>query len=344
MLRYIQRRTAPALLAVVALGLIFSAGGSRAAEYDVFSTTAHTWQFASPAGNLSDEPSGIAASRRTAGYVLWENEAPRGGMGMVDAVNSGGLRKTMKFAPTGGMLDFEDIAIGPCQGAGSASCRWVGDIGKRSADFPASQKTTFWLYRMAEPDVANVANGSTLPITGRFGFTVPAGIAAEGKRYGGSVTTYDFETLMVHPRTGDIYLVTKGQNTAGRIRILQLPQPLVNGAVQQLQVVTTFQMPHGPGWNPATLAGEGYHLVTGGDIHPDGRRFVLRTYGYLWEFRGSDFAAALASTSPVRLPKAGGTLDQQGEAFGYAPDGARYFTIGEKSPTITRSVVSFDRK
>lgn len=118
----------------------------------------------------------------------------------------------------------------------------------------------------------------------------------------------------------------------------------MNGAVTQLQVVKTYQMPHGPGWDPSTLAARGYHLVTGGDIHPDGRRYVLRTYGYIWEFRGSDFAAALASTAPVRLPKAGGSLDSQGEAIAYAPDGARYYTIGEKSKTVTRSVAYFNRQ
>jgi len=316
----------------------------RAGEYDAFSATAHTWRFQSPAGNLSDEPSGLGSSRTNPGVVYWENEAPRSGFGMVYAVDSGGLRKTLRFTPTGGMLDFEDMGVGPCNGPGSGDCIWVGDIGKQSADFSASKKNTFWIYRMTEPVLAPTANGAVLPVTGRFGFTLPSSITSEGRKYGGSVSTYDMEALMVHPQTGDIYVVTKGQNTAGLIRILKYPRPMVSGAVQQLQIVKTYQMPHSSDWNPATLAGQGNHLVTGGDIHPDGRRFALRTYGRIWEFRGSSFAAALASTAPVKLPKAGGSLDMQGEAFTYSTDGARYFTIGEKSASVTRSLVYFDRR
>lgn len=220
---YKQRRTVVGLaLVIVTAGVV---GPARSAEYNTFSSVVHSWQFASPSGNLTDEPSGLGASRRNPGSVFWENEAPRAGKGMVYAVNASGLQKTLRFTPTGGMLDFEDMAVGPCNGSTGGNCLWVGDIGRVCADFAASKKNTFWLYRMAEPDLGATANGSTLPVTGRFGFTVPASIANEGRKPGGGTASYDFEAMMVHPKTGDIYVVTKGDNTAGLIRILKYPMP-----------------------------------------------------------------------------------------------------------------------
>lgn len=335
--------TAALASALLLLG-VAALAPSSAAEYNTFSGTVHTWAFRSPSGNTSDEPSGIAASRRNAGYVIWENEAARSGMGMLYAVTSSGLQKTFKFKPSGSMFDFEDMAIGPCDGAGSSRCVWVGDIGRLSADFPASSKNTFWLYRMAEPNIAYTANNTQLTVTGRFGFTLPDTVRNEGKKTGGSTSSYDMEALMVHPGTGDVYLVTKGQNSGGLIRVMKYPRPFSSSTVKKLETVKTFQMPRSPSWNPSTLSGQGYHLVTGGDIHPDGRRFVLRTYGPIWEFRGATFADALRSTSPVSLPNASGALDNQGEAVGYAPDGSHYYTIAEASSTITRYVVYYNKQ
>ncbi len=336
-------------IAAVLLALIAPVAPAAAAEYNTWASPPSTWAFASPAGNLTDEPSGLGASRRNPGHVIWENEAPRNGQGMLYAVSSGGLRKTFRFSPAGtgrptaSMLDFEDMAVGPCNGPGSGTCWWVGDIGHLSNDFSASAKRTFWLYRIPEPDITTTANNTQLTVTGRYPFTVPASIANEG-RIAGSASTFDMETLMVHPKSGEIFVVTKGQNTGGKVYILKYPFPLTAGASREAKIVRTVQMPRAGSWNPTTLAGEGYHLVTGGDIHPDGRRFTLRTYGWIWEFRGSDWAAALAATAPVKLPKAGGDLDMQGEAFTYAPDGAKYFTIGEKTRTVTRYVVVFSKK
>lgn len=309
-------------------------------------------QFTSPSGNLTDEPSGLAASRLNPGTFFWQNEAPRNGGGMVYAVDPDGRVKSFWFSPAGSgrpaatSLDFEDMAAGPCDGrvdpaAPEPGCLWVGDIGRVSADFPASTKNVFWLYRMAEPDVSASPNGTRLQVTGRFPFTLPDAIAEEGRLSGGSGTTYDMEALMVHPQTGEVFVVTKGKNTAGLIRILRYPMPMQPGVVQELEVVKTFQMPRSSDWNPATLAGQGNHLVTGADIHPDGNRFLLRTYGRIWEFRGRTFAEALASAAPVRLARPGGALDHQGEAVAYASDGSGYATLAEYSRTITRSVCWF---
>jgi hypothetical protein len=300
--------------------------------------------FASPSGDLTDEPSGLAASRRDPGTYLWQNEAPRNGGGMVYAVNPAGGVRSFWFSPAGPdrpsarMLDFEDMSAGPCEGPGLGSCLWVGDIGRVSADFPAANKDVFWLYRMPEPDVDASPNGTRLAVTGRYPFTLPQEITDEGRLSGGSTASYDMEALMVHPQSGALYVVTKGANTAGLVRILHYPMPLEAGVVKELEVVRTVQMPHSSSWNPATLAGQGNHLVTGADIHPDGTRFLLRTYGRIWEFGGRTFEEALADPSPTRLTRAPGALDHQGEAVAYTAAGTGYATLGEYSATTTRNL------
>ena len=147
---------------------------------------------------------------------------------------------------------------------------------------------------------------------------------------------------MVHPDTGDIYLVSKGGNTAGLIRVMRYPGPLSSGETKQLEVVATYQLPPSAAWNPTTGAGAGNHQVTGGDIRPGGTGFALRTYGRIWQFSGATFADALADPYPTQLKLPVPSLDQQGEAFAFSPDGSRYFTIGEKSSTLRRSIVYFE--
>lgn len=322
---------------------------AHAVEHKSFSSTPVVWPFTSPWGDLTDEPSGLGASRVNPGFVYWENEAVRNGRGMLYAVNAAGLQRSFSFAlegadrPTASMVDFEDMAMGPCNGPGSGNCIWVGDIGRVSADFPASAKKTFWLYRIAEPDIESTPDGE-LEVTGRFPFTVPAVVATEGKKKGGSTSSYDMEAMMVHPTTGEIFVVTKGANNGGLIRIMKYPGELAAGKPRQLTIVKTYQMPHSADWNPKTLRGRSNHLVTGGDIHPDGRRFILRTYTRIWELRGANWSAALASTSPVPLPRPSSSLEQQGEAVAYAHDGSRFFTLGEKSSKLTRNLVSFAGK
>lgn len=338
-------RTVWAFAAFLLLLAATAVAPANAAEFDDYVPVPDLLPFQSPAGDLTDEPSGLAVSRVNPGVVYWVDEAPRDGRAMIYAVDPAGTVTPLWFSPTwigrpeAGMLDFEDLAVGPCDGPGSASCLWVGDIGHLSADFRAADKSTFWLYRIPEPDLARAPESARLSVTGIFPITVPAAVADESPAGGSRIRTYDLETLMVHPVTGEIYLVTKGQNTDGLVRVLRYPPIATAGVPRQLEVVTTIQIPHSPLWNPLTRVGEGFHLVTSGDIHPDGRRFLLRTYGQVLEFRGTDFASALTA-EPVGLPTPP-SVEIQGEAVAYSPDGASYYTLGERSRLVTRSLIRF---
>ena len=74
------------------------------------------------------------------------------------------------------------------------------------------------------------------------------------------------------------------------------------------------------------VATSGLTLVTGGDVSPDGRQLVLRTYGdaFVWDVDGSVPAAFDASPRRVDLPS-----ERQGEAVTYDCDGHRLLVTSE---------------
>ena len=70
-------------------------------------------------------------------------------------------------------------------------------------------------------------------------------------------------------------------------------------------------------------------LATSGDISPDGRAIIVRTYtrAMLWERKaGTSVADAFAAGEPCPVPLA---QERQGETLAIAPDGRSYFTLGE---------------
>src|SRR5207247_1030146 len=83
-------------------------------------------------------------------------------------------------------VDWEDIAVGPCS---SGTCVFLGDTGDNDMN-----RTQYAVYRVAEPDPAAGAK-QMVPST-RLPFVYPDG-------------PHNAEALLVHPTTGDVYVVTK---------------------------------------------------------------------------------------------------------------------------------------
>jgi hypothetical protein len=192
-------------------------------------------------------------------------------------------------------LDWEDIAAGPGPTAGEHYL-YVGDIGDNDRSRPE-----VIVYRVVEPTVpgAGAGGGVTEPATAlRFRFE-------DGP--------HDAESLMVHPDSGDVYVVVKGQGDAGVYRGLS------EGGV--LQRVATLGL--GP-----------FGLVTGADISPDGRRVALCTpiagYELTLAHGSAEPFDAIWKRPPVAVPV---PARAQGESIAYRLDGNALYLTSEGQPS-----------
>jgi hypothetical protein len=283
-----------------------SAGESRAAGYGEPETL----------GRLDDdsldESSGLAASRLNPGVVWTHNDS--GDKPLVYAFDARGRGRGV-WQVTGARLhDWEDIATGPGPETGR-SYLYVGDIGDNKF-----ARREIIVYRFPEPEVsdATAESGRRRPL---------ATEAAEAIRLRYPERAHDAEALLVHPRTGDLYVVTKV--LGGPAGVYKLPVPFAAGAVNTLTKVGEF--------TPPTLAGG---LVTGGDIAPDGRRLVLCDYANGYELRlprGATDFDAIWRQPPTKFSLG---RREQGEGVAYAADGAAVFAASEgKRPPLVRVAV-----
>lgn len=264
-------------------------------------------------GILSDpdvaESSGLVASRRNPGVLWTHNDSGDGAyLYCLDArIKSCGVWRV-----TGAQaFDWEDIAAGP------GPYLYVGDIGDNLA-----QRGEIVVYRVPEP-VAGPADGP-LPVPTR---AAPAATApAEALRLRYPDGPRDAEALLVHPSTGDLYVVAK---RAASATVYRAAAPFDPAVVTTLSPVATVRL--GGGLSPLDD-------VTGGDIAPDGRRVALSTYGSGYELElpaGEDRFDAIWGRRPTPV-----TLGPrlQGESIAYRLDGRALLSTSEKVPSPVQQV------
>lgn len=275
-----------------------AAGGATCSAGDTYAPTFAT--LGSLTSTAIVEVSGLAASRVNPG-VLWAHSENNANFVAISKANAAVLGSYVA-----GVFpwDWEDVATGPCP---AGSCIYMGDIG-RASGHPPPAPDTFAVYRMKEPNLAAGQTSGT--ITGdRFPFKYPD-------------SPQNAETLMVHPTTGDIYVVTKN-GTTGISNVYKFPKPLpAPNTLSTLIKVASLTIPAG--------ADNTYREVTAGAIHPCSNRFLLRTYRKVYEYRapaGGTFEQAFAA-APVALTD---TTEGQGESLEYEADGSGYFTMTERT-------------
>jgi hypothetical protein len=239
-----------------------------------------------------DECSGLVASAVHQGVFYAHNDSgDRPRFFAVDG--SGALRGELEVVGATA-VDWEDVARGPC-GEGGGSCLFLGDIGDNDR-----ARRSYAIYRVNEPESLD---GSRRAITaGVLSFSYPEG-------------SQDAETLLVHPVTGAITVVTKVKE--GRSRVFEISWP---AAGEPAAVVPAGEIA------PPT----GSPRFTGGDVHPEGLGVLLRTSSDVLFYpmeQGQTVATAL-SGAPCVLPSAD---EEQGEAIAWLPGGWDYVTISEGS-------------
>jgi hypothetical protein len=257
-----------------------------------------------------NESSGIVASRSNPGLFWTHNDSGDGPF--VYAFDRGGRQRGTWRVEGARARDWEDIAAGPGPEPGRTYL-YAGDIGDND-----EEREFVTVYRFPEPEVAEADKASTHE-------SPRATAAAEAIRVKYPDGAHDCEALLVHPATGDLYVVTKRGDAAG---VYKLSAPFDSSNVNTFARVAVLR---GPGFFGS--------LVTGADISPDGRRVALCDYASGYELtlpEGSKNFDDVWTQKPTLVPLG---PRRQGEAVCYSLDGAALLATSEGSPAPLIEVV-----
>jgi len=172
------------------------------------------------------------------------------------------------------------------------------------------------VYRVAEPTIKETDASST---KSKPRFTEPA----ETIRLRYPDGKYDAETLLVHPRTGNLYLVTK--EAFANARVYKATAPFQMTKQTALQFIAELQIPD-------LLGG----MITDGDISPEGCRVALCDYLQGYELILRDCNGPFDDIWKEHLNSITLGPRSQGEAIGYRLDGQALLATSEgaSSPLI----------
>lgn len=253
-----------------------------------------------------EESSGLAASRCQSDVLWTHNDS--GDDAFLYAVNPAGEKLGTWKVPNVPNEDWEDLATS--KDAAGKCFLYIGEIGdNKPKNMPHS------VFRIPEPIVVpdNASSSKAQP--------VPTG-NAETLQFEFPEKIKDAETLMVHPKTGDLYVLTK--NLSGPSTVYRL-KPTFGGELQKAQQLAQISMPAVPNG-----------LLTGGDISPDGRRAVVCDYGRAYELVLPENLTEFdeiwkQAPKPIELGKR-----KNGETISYSVDGTSIYATseGKASPII----------
>lgn len=224
------------------------------------------------------ESSGLALAG--SGDALWTHNDS--GQPILYRVGFDGRARGQVMVTGANVVDWEDVAAGPCPGGGR--CLYVADIGDNKAS-----RANVTIYRFPEP--ASGDRQTLLP---------PDALTAsypEGAQ--------DAEALFVLP-DGGIYIVTKGET--GPIAVYEVPRtPQAGGAMRRVAQLSP------------TKAKDKGDRITGAAASPDGQWLALRTVDYVSFYRTGNLSAGSLGT-PLNFDLRG-LQEPQGEAVEFGREG-----------------------
>ncbi|MFF3819752.1 WD40 repeat domain-containing protein [Streptomyces bluensis] len=230
------------------------------------------------------ESSGLAASRLHPGIYWTHNDQDTGAYLYAVDSRTGRTVATITMTGVGTPRDVEAISIGP------GNQIWVGDIG----DNDGVTWPHVWIYQLPEPKELKDQTIRATQYVVKY---------SDGSR--------DAESLVVHPRTGRVYIIDK-QEDGGH---------LYEGPVKLSASGTNVYKPVAPVDLWATDAA----------FSPDGKRLAVRGYfgGILYDWNDGKIK---------RIQQLSVPLQRQGESVTYTTDGSKilYGTEGEGSTVVAR--------
>jgi hypothetical protein len=250
-----------------------------------------------------NESSGIAASRRSRD-LFWTHNDSGDGPFIYAFDRKGRQRGTWRVA-FASARDWEDIAVGPGPDP-KRSYIYVGDIGDNGR-----QRNEIIVYRVVEPQTSagDISSSKKNPLATEQARPIRLAYP-DGK--------HNAEALLVHPKTGALYIVTK--NFGSSCGVYKAPAKL-SATINTLVRVGEVSIP--------TILGG---AITGGDISPDGLKVILCDYlaGYEIALPADHTDFDLVWRLPLTRVELGSR--RQGEAVCYSADGSSLLVTSEGLP------------
>lgn len=250
------------------------------------------------------ESSGIVASRHNPDLFWTHNDSGDGPF--LYAFDRRGRARGVWRVTGAKARDWEDIAAGPGPTKG-LSYLYIGDIGDNSR-----KREEITVYRVAEPVIESSGTRSSKAAP------LPTA-AAEAIRLRYPDGRHDAEALMIHPQTGDLYLITKYATEA---KVYKAQAPLDSTTITTLKAISDLQVP--------SLFGG---MITGADISPDGRKLALCDYFNAYEMSLPAAASEFDRIWQQPLSTIPLGARSQGEAVCYRLDGKTLLATSEQKPT-----------
>lgn len=259
--------------------------------------------------NEITESSGLVASRCNKDVLWTHNDS--GDEALIYAINLKG-EKLGTWKVTGAKNnDWEDMAT--FKNAAGQCFLYLGDIGNNERF-----RSEMTVYRVAEPQVsdADKNSGKKNPIA-----TEPA----DALKFVYPDIRHDAETLMVHPQTGDVYVMTKSLSSASGVYKISATEAFNSDKVVTPERIGDFTVPAIPNG-----------FLTGGEIAPDGKRIIICDYFAAYEITLPENSKNFDDIWKQKPQKIELDERKQGEAVCYSSDEKSIYATSEKrnSPLI----------
>jgi len=247
------------------------------------------------------ESSGVVASRCNQNAFWTHNDS--GNQNLIYAFNIKGEHLGAWRVSGSKNKDWE--GIGTFQNAKGECFLYLGDIGNNGRD-----RGELIIYLVKEPQISETSESTNK--------TNPENTeTAEAIKINYPDMRHDAETLIVHPQTGDIYVLTK--RLSGAAGVYRLKADYAPDQTNTLEKIADFSVPAIPNG-----------FLTGGDITADGKRVVICDYFNAYEIILPENAKKfdeIWKQKPVVIQLG---ERQQGEAVSYSLDGKSIIATSER--------------
>ncbi len=253
------------------------------------------------------EASGIVMSVKNPGMLWVHNDS--GNPNVIFLLDKNDGSEVARYRLNGiNNIDWEDIEIGPGPDE-NETYLYLADIGDNKAKRPQVQ-----IYRFAEPVFEEAHRGKLTELE-------PEKEAIRLKYPDGA---RDAETLLLDPRTRDIYVVSKREL---RVGIYIAPYPQNTEEATELRKLGNI---------PVMFA-------TGGNISADGQNILVRTYHHIynWQRKNDEPLWETFQRQPERLPY--DPMEAQGEAICWDDEGG-YYTLSEHAKGVVPQLYYYKKQ